>query len=490
MLSSLRLVALAALAVSLAEGVTIVSPASKAITDTLGSPLDTNGTHTDADTIVSTVSEVNQKSGATGDAPPNLPPAPVSVTAVDGTLTNQTVDAVTGNTRRDLIQRSASDYEQLFDGTGTGPYDRDASIEGTAYLTYTVVDNSTYNIGQCLDFCDRVQGCVFANLYYEFNNELLDFVFSEKSNLKCAVYADIHTAAEKTNAGGQQSEQPPAGLTYIQQSTGWGAKSLVDPATPDGYDLVFGPTNGANNAPGYMGFAFLDRYDVQACADLCNTRGADGQGGGCAYFNIWRAVVNGIPTTYTCSMYYLVADKSTAVNSGQGDLLVTLSRGYARKNVLPDGGFEGYNCVGDQSFCFTSGYANWKGLSTGILDATVFHYVPYAHTGHSVGLLGSADATDALPGTLTPAAPLQTVAGKQYSIQFFLNSDFSGPDSQKNAFVELHWNNQIVDTIKPGFTHWKFFQYTVTANGNDILQFHGGKAPAWNFIDDVKVYLA
>ncbi|KAJ7832500.1 hypothetical protein B0H13DRAFT_1477385, partial [Mycena leptocephala] len=107
--------------------------------------------------------------------------------------------------------------------------------------------------------------------------------------------------------------------TYITQSSGWGLDSLVDPTTPDGYDLVFGPNGGANNAPGYMGFAFLDKYDVDACAQLCKARGADPNGGGCAYFNIWRAVVSGIPTT-TCSMYYLVADESTAVNFGQGDL--------------------------------------------------------------------------------------------------------------------------------------------------------------------------
>lgn len=50
-----------------------------------------------------------------------------------------------------------------------------------------------------------------------------------------------------------------------------------------------------------MGFAFIDRYDVDACAELCNTRGPDGSGGACQYFNIWRALVNGIPTTYTCS---------------------------------------------------------------------------------------------------------------------------------------------------------------------------------------------
>jgi hypothetical protein len=46
---------------------------------------------------------------------------------------------------------------------------------------------------------------VFVNVFYEFNNYLLDFVFSEKSNLKCAAYGDVHTAAEKTNFGGQAS---------------------------------------------------------------------------------------------------------------------------------------------------------------------------------------------------------------------------------------------------------------------------------------------
>ena len=63
------------------------------------------------------------------------------------------------------------------------------------------------------------------------------------------MYADVHSAAEKTNRGGQQLAPPPAGLTYIQQSSGYALKKLVDPAVPDGYELVFGPKNGANNAP-------------------------------------------------------------------------------------------------------------------------------------------------------------------------------------------------------------------------------------------------
>jgi hypothetical protein len=46
---------------------------------------------------------------------------------------------------------------------------------------------------------------VFVNVFYEFNNFLLDFVFGEKSNLKCAAYGDIHNATEKLNFGGQPS---------------------------------------------------------------------------------------------------------------------------------------------------------------------------------------------------------------------------------------------------------------------------------------------
>lgn len=76
------------------------------------------------------------------------------------------------------------------------------------------------------------------------------------SNLKCALYGDIHTAAEKTNLGGQQLLPPPAGLTYITNSTGWAANSLAEPAVPSGYEYVFGPVNGANNAPGVSFFRF------------------------------------------------------------------------------------------------------------------------------------------------------------------------------------------------------------------------------------------
>jgi hypothetical protein len=49
----------------------------------------------------------------------------------------------------------------VFSGTGDSPADRDASIEGTAYLTHTLVGNATYDGGleQCLVWCDGIEGC-------------------------------------------------------------------------------------------------------------------------------------------------------------------------------------------------------------------------------------------------------------------------------------------------------------------------------------------
>ncbi|KAJ7217270.1 hypothetical protein GGX14DRAFT_602789 [Mycena pura] len=488
--SPVRLFALAALLVSASA---LVPPGHQGLPN---QPITSDDAPTtDTDSIAQTAGQVNQKSSAPVDAPPNADVPPTNVTAVDGTLTNATVaDVASGSSRRRAVSpnvgrfsKRQGGYEQVFAGLAPGVHD--ASIEGTAYLTYTVVNNATYNVQACLDFCDSVDGCVYVNLFYEFNNFLLDFVFSEKSNLKCAAYGDIHGAAEKTNFGGQPSYPQPVPLTFITQSSGWAAKSLVDPTDPEGYDLVFGPTGGANNAPGYMGFAFIDKYDVDACAQLCNGRGYDPVGGVCQYFNIWRAVVNGVPTTYTCSMYYLIADESTAVNFGQGPLVVTLSRGYARKNLVIDGGFEGFNACDD--FCFAASDANWIGTSPtgGDFDATIFFFSTFAKDGNGSALLGAAFGDDTDAGTLTPAKPIATKNGANYVIQSFFISSFSGTALEANAHVDILWNGVVVGSTS-GFvgSYTPTQSVNVKGTGSDVLSFHGGAAPAWTFIDDVGVF--
>ncbi|ESK82341.1 fruit-body specific protein a [Moniliophthora roreri MCA 2997] len=502
MFPSTLLLGLAALAIS---GEAFKFPVDRGDPAENANALDLTNTSTDTDAIANAIVQVNQKAGATEDvAPPNQAPPETVVTAVDGNVLDTVVPVSNALTRRSLgfLPKRASsakfrrqnlgNYKQVFAGTGTGPDDRDGSIQGTAYLTYTLVPNNTYSIEPCLAFCDRVPGCVFANLYYEYNNPGLDHEFSEGSNLKCAIYGDVHTAAEKTNTGGQQLYPAPGGLTYIQQSSGYALEQWVDISTPDGYEQVFGPLEAANNAPGYMGFAFLDRYDVQACADLCNKRGVDGNGGACKFFNIWRAVFSDKPQTYTCSMYYEVTDASTANNYGQGDLKVTQSRGYRRKSVVPDGDFESYQCPDGGDFCYTTSTSTWTATSPagGNLDATIFHYQPYAHSGNSVALLGSANGADLFPGTLKPANRLDTVPGKTYTIQFFTSSVYSGPVLQRDAYVTVLWNGQEVQTFHTEYAPWTYREVTVTASGNDELAFTGGKSTAYTFIDGVYVFQA
>lgn len=191
---------------------------------------------------------------------------------------------------------------------------------------------------------------------------------------------------------------------------------------------------------------------------------------------------------FLCSQYFIVADESTAVNTGQGNLTVTFSRGYKRNNYVIDGGFEGYNEC--DFFCFTQSYTNWIGTNSdgGFFDATIFYFPPYAHHGNGVGLLGSAYGSDSLPGTLTPAQPLRTVAGQKYTITFFQASAFSGPDGEAPAFIDILWNGDVVSTLRPGFSNYEYNSFDVVGAGDDVLAFHGGAAPAWTFIDDIAVY--
>jgi hypothetical protein len=187
--------------------------------------------------------------------------------------------------------------------------------------------------------------------------------------------------------------------------------------------------------------------------------------------------------------YYLATDASTAVNTGQGDLVVTFSRGYARKSVLPDGGFEGY--TGCTSFCFTASYANWIGTSPpgGTLDALIFFDTDFAHTGHGSALLGSGSDVDSLPGTLKPAHPLTTEKGAAYVVQCFMASAYSGAQLEAHAKVDILWNGVRVGGVS-GFMQYSFVQASVVGTGRDLLSFVGGAAPAFSFIDDCKVYKA
>ncbi|TFK61851.1 hypothetical protein BDN72DRAFT_827999 [Pluteus cervinus] len=453
----------------------------------------------DINKLITVAKTIDQAAGAEDGAPPSTDVPETVITAVDGSITSAgsgtdgLLQAMHGDTPPDLstgsvLQRRAiavGDYDQVFVGTGTGPNDRDASINGIGYLTYTVLSNGTYDINACLNFCDLIGPCIFVNLYYEFNNVLTD-PNGHPSNLKCAAYSEVHSAIEKTNFGGQ-TLIPGLGPTYIQQSGGWALRSPPAPATPDGYDLVFGPVNALTSSPQALNSVNLNTYDVQACANLCTRQAADPRFGLCKFFNIYRISNDGIPSTYACNVFALVTGEEHLVSPN--GIVIRDSRGYARTNFLVDGGFEAYaDC---DWFCFTEHTANWDGITNttvGFMDATVFYYETYAYVGHSVGLLGSAYANEYYPGTLQSKHAIQTIPGKSYVVSFFVDNTFSGAQFEVDAWHEVMWNGVAAQTWQAGYHDWKHYQTTVVGTGNDIFGIHGGKAPAYSFIDEIYIF--
>ncbi|KAJ7594556.1 hypothetical protein C8J56DRAFT_1023157 [Mycena floridula] len=266
-------------------------------------------------------------------------------------------------------------------------------------------------------------------------------------------------------------------------------------ASLNNFNLV-GKFAGANNAAdGYMGCAALNGYNVEQCLRLCETRGADHRGGQCQYVNIWQGKLNGkLQPNATCAMYWIPLDNSTATNYGQhiveGDLVVTSSAGYARKTFVKDGGFESYTCVKGGDFCYSESSVYWKGTSPprGHWDALIFNAPDYAHTGHSVGTLGSGDGADSLSGTFTPKSRISTTKNAAYCLQFWHSSDFNG-ELEDYSILQIGWNSQVIDTIRPGDSPWKVYSYTVIGTGSDLPFFTGGRYPAYSFIDDISLFV-
>ncbi|KAJ7595226.1 hypothetical protein C8J56DRAFT_1114958, partial [Mycena floridula] len=270
------------------------------------------------------------------------------------------------------------------------------------------------------------------------------------------------------------------------------------PSVPIGYDLVFGPLNYASNAPGYMGVVEIQTYDVDTCAAVCNKADADSNGGICKAINIWQPVINGTPAAYTnCALYYLPIDASTATNSGDATnrIAVTRSEGYARQNLLPSTGFEGFNCTfpnQNSPPCYTDSFGGWVGTSSvgGVSDATIVNSQSqnFAHFGHSAAQLGS-QFTDQQRGTLTASAALKTDPGVDYILEFFIRAPHTPQQGHADIVpqMDILWNGKAVANISGIFVAFTRQALIVTAVGLDHLAFTGGFFPSPILLDDISL---
>lgn len=153
---------------------------------------------------------------------------------------------------------------------------------------------------------------------------------------------------------------------------------------------------------------------------------------------------------------------------------------------MVDGGFEEIPC--DGWFCVTESYDHWTATSEGFNDAAFYYYTGYARTGTGVAILAGESGTDALPGTFTPAEPLNTAVGKSYRIEFWQSSSFNSPPAQAAAWFDVIWNGVVVLEVRPGYSSWSRYSVDVTAVGDDVLAFHGGQFPAYSFVYGITIW--
>ena len=174
------------------------------------------------------------------------------------------------------------------------------------------------------------------------------------------------------------------------------------------------------------------------------------------------------------TQYYLVANPSTATNTGQGSLKVTYARGYSRQPLNPDGDFSGSD-------------PTWITQGSSIL-----HGSSLAHRGSDVGVVGmqTTPAPGSSLGSITLARPLATHASWTYGLQFFASArpTVSSAPLNGSTVSQVLWNNIVVATIAPQTTDWKVYTVSVTGQGNDVLSFVQTDGTVYTLIDEVSLF--
>ncbi|KAJ7690915.1 hypothetical protein B0H14DRAFT_3175732 [Mycena olivaceomarginata] len=403
------------------------------------------------DLIAQTVGQVDQKTAPPVDAPPNADVPPTGVTAIDGTITNSTIAEVSaGNSARrrnaGRFGKRQSGFKKIFDGK---PADqKDASIEGTAYLTYTVVPQLDLQRDACLNWAAKIDGCVFVNLYYEFNNDPSSTMSSARS-----------LTSKKTNFGGQailpssRQRAGPSDLYHSKQRL----RASTASSTPTRL-MVMSLSSGLlvvpTTLPGTWASLSIEKYDVDACAALCNGL-------------LPSSPMNPPP--------------SIRPRRPRRDPLPRIPpQGPAHRRR-----FEGYTPP-------AATYASPPRTSTGSAPAPL----AATSTPRSSSSPTTHTTATALPSSARPSRRQQGWhprarsgtphdAGAHYVVQAFVSSAFSGPDLEAAAKIEILWNGQSVAS-KTGFTSgYVFVEASVVAAGNDKLSFAAALRLRWTFIDDV-----
>jgi len=241
--------------------------------------------------------------------------------------------------------------------------DLTGGTEQIGYLTYKNIEDGSYNVQQCADFCNSEKFCLGFNIFAERDpkyNPASGCTNPEPiTNIKCSLFGYPVSAKSATNQG-QWREQFNVVITA---SNGYsklaGSACKPAPTVPD----FNAPANlpAAINAPlitkngqqydTYNGMRLFNTnpYDPSLCAAACQAQtdfdknhlaNANGEYKPCNFFTSYVLTKNGVPLGTYCAFYTQSWTLDLAVNTGylDGDDTYSVICAASYTATTPDSG--------------------------------------------------------------------------------------------------------------------------------------------------------
>ncbi|KAG9943102.1 glycoside hydrolase, partial [Aureobasidium melanogenum] len=227
-----------------------------------------------------------------------------------------------------------------------------ASNNAYGYMGYQLL--RTYDTQLCSQKCDKINGCLSFNIYYERDpsvdpNDASCASPSSVVQIKCVFWGGPVLKSNALNAGQWRSEFQ----VVIAGSNGYVNKT-ISPAA--GYDEPVDLGDATINAPldcsghdTFMQSKFFTSgpYDANLCASACSAQSAynlahppaDGQPKTCQFFTTYLLYRNGIALGQTCSLYTMAWNTTYNTNKGYfyGNDHYTVGYSYAFSNTTSQG---------------------------------------------------------------------------------------------------------------------------------------------------------
>ncbi|KAG9840039.1 glycoside hydrolase, partial [Aureobasidium melanogenum] len=227
-----------------------------------------------------------------------------------------------------------------------------ASNNAYGYMGYQLL--KTYDTQLCSQICDKINGCLSFNIYYERDpsvdpNDASCASPSSVVQIKCVFWGGPVLKSNALNAGQWRNKFQ----VVIAGSNGYVNKT-IGPAA--GYDQPVDLGDATINAPldcsghdTFMQSRFFTSgpFDANLCASACSAQSvynlahppAEGQPKTCQFFTTYLLYKNGVALGQTCSLYTMAWNTTYNTNQGYyyGNDHYTVGYSYAFSNMTDQG---------------------------------------------------------------------------------------------------------------------------------------------------------